>query len=76
MRTKKKISLTIDENLYSDFENATKTYNKSKSQLVQETLELWLQEATEKSMAEGYQEMAEEDADFADFTLDAQREIL
>ncbi len=76
MRTKKKISLTIDENLYNDFENATKIYNKSKSQLVQEALESWLQKATERSMAEGYQNMAEEDASFADLTQDAQREIL
>jgi len=75
MRTKKKISLTIDASLYKDFENATKTYNKSKSQLVQEALESWLQKATEKSMAEGYQNMAEEDASFADLTLDAQREL-
>ena len=76
MKTKKKVSLTIDESLYNDFENATKTYNKSKSQLVQEALERWLQEATEKSMAEGYQNMAEEDAYFVDLTLDAQRETL
>jgi len=76
MRTKKKISLTIDKNLYTAFENASRTYNKAKSQIAQEALRLWIQKSTESSMAEGYQAMAEEDSSFASLSFEAQREIL
>ena len=76
MRTKKKISLTIDEDIYTAIDKASKTLNLPKSQLAQEAFSLWLKKQTEALMAKGYEEMAEEDKTFADVTLEAQREIL
>ena len=76
MRTKRKVSLTIDEEIYAAINKASKTLNLAKSQLAQEAFSLWLKKQTETLMAKGYEEMAEEDEAFADVTLEAQREIL
>ena len=76
MRTKRKVSLTIDSDLYMDIEKAAKTFNMAKSQLAQEAFRLWLKMETEALMAKGYEEMAEEDKAFADLASQGQREIL
>ena len=76
MRTKRKVSLTIDEEIYAAINKASKTLNLAKSQLAQEAFILWLKKQTEALMAKGYEEMAEEDKAFADATFEAQREIL
>jgi hypothetical protein len=76
MRTKRKVSLTIDEEIYAAIDKASKTLNLAKSQLAQEAFSLWLRKETEACMAKGYDEMAEEDKTFADVTFEAQREIL
>ena len=76
MRTKRKVSLTIDEEIYTAIDKASKTLNLAKSQLAQEAFSLWLKKQTEALMVKGYEEMAEDDKAFADITLEAQREIL
>ena len=76
MRTKKKISVTIDAEIFEAIEEAAETCNMAKSQLAQEAFRLWFKKRTEKSMAAGYMEMAKEDREFADAALDAQKEIL
>jgi len=76
MRTKKKVSLTIDEDLYDAIDKASKMLKMAKSQLAQEAFSLWLKKETEALMAKGYEEMAAEDKAFADVSLEAQREIL
>jgi hypothetical protein len=76
MRTKRKVSLTIDEDIYEAIEKASKTLNLAKSQLAQEAFRLWLKKETEDQMAKGYEEMAEEDKAFADVSFEAQKEIL
>ncbi len=76
MRTKRKVSLTIDEEIYAAIDKASKTLNLAKSQLAQEAFSLWLKKQTEALMVKGYEEMAEEDKDFTDVTFEAQREIL
>ncbi|MBW2154308.1 MAG: hypothetical protein JRH18_21915, partial [Deltaproteobacteria bacterium] len=48
----------------------------AKSRLAQEAFELWLKKDIEAQMAKGYEDMAREDAEFANTALDAQREIL
>ena len=75
MRTKRKVSLTIDEEIYAAIDKASKTLNLAKSQLAQEAFSLWLKKQTEALMAKGYEEMAEEDKAIADVTFEAQREI-
>lgn len=76
MRTKRKVSLTIDETLYADIEKASKAFNMAKSQLAQEAFRLWLKKETEALMAKGYEEMGEEDKAFAELSYQVQREIL
>ena len=76
MGTKRKVSLTIDKEVYAAIEEASETYQITKSQLAQEAFKLWLKKETEALMAKGYEEMAEEDKATADLTFDAQGEIL
>ena len=76
MRTKKKISVTIDAEIFEAIERAAETCNMAKSQLAQEAFRLWFKKRTEKLMAAGYVEMAGEDRIFADTVLEAQKEIL
>jgi len=76
MRTKKKMSVTIDAEIFESIEKAAETCHMAKSQLAQEAFKLWFKKRTEESMAAGYAEMAREDREFADTTLDAQKEIL
>ena len=76
MRTKRKISLTIDEDIYAAIEKASKTYQIAKSQLAQEAFRLWLKKETDALMAKGYEEMSEEDTATAELTFEAQREVL
>ena len=76
MRNKRKISVTIDEEILKAIEKASKTFNMAKSQLAQEALRLWLKKKTEESMARGYSEMAEEDKELAEVTFEAQKEII
>ena len=76
MRTKKKVSLTIDAEIFKAVEKAAKACNMAKSHLAQEALILWLRKKTEESMARGYIEMAGEDQEFVDTAINAQKEIL
>lgn len=76
MRTKRKVSLTIDEDLYTAIDKVSKTYRKAKSQVAQEALRLWLKKETEAMMAKGYEEMYEEDKKFADIIHEAQKEVI
>ena len=75
MRTKRKVSLTIDEETYKAIEKASRTHRIAKSQLAQEAFRLWLKKETEALMAQGYEEMAEEDETFAALAFEAQREV-
>ena len=76
MLTKRKLSITVDRDIYDAIDKAAKEYSKAKSQIAQEALELWLERQTKALMAKGYEEMQDEDKEFASLTLDAQREVL
>ena len=76
MRTKKKMSVTIDADIFDAIEKAAESSNMVKSQLAQEAFRLWFKKRTEELMAKGYAEMAGEDRKFADTTLHAQNEVL
>ena len=76
MRSKRKVSLTLDEDLCLDIEKAAKALNLPKSQLARKAFRLWLEKETEILMAKGYEEMVEEDKAFAETTLQTQKEIL
>ena len=76
MQTKRKLSLTIDRNIYQAIEEAAVAGNRKKSHIAQQAFELWLQKETEAKMAKGYEEMREENKAFAELTFEAQRETL
>ena len=76
MRTKKKVSVTIDAEIFEDIAKAAEACNMAKSQLAQEAFKLWLKKRTEESMAAGYVEMAAEDIELANTALHAQKETL
>jgi metal-responsive CopG/Arc/MetJ family transcriptional regulator len=76
MRTKRKMSLTIDEEVYEAIERASEAQNMARSQIAEDALRLWLQKQTEALMAKGYEEMADEDEKMASAAFEAQREIL
>ena len=76
MRTKKKLSITIDNKLLEEVEKVAKAQKFSKSQLTAKALKLWFKKNQEELMAEGYRAMAKEDQDFMELTLKAQKEVL
>ncbi len=76
MRTKRKISVTIDAELLKAVDHASKTYHISKSHMAQEAFAMWLKKKTEQLMAKGYREMAEEDKEIAELSFESQREIV
>lgn len=76
MQTKRKMSLTIDEALFRGLYRASKEHGMAMSHIAQKALEQWLKAETEKMMAKGYEEMAEEDSAIAENAFDAQREVV
>jgi len=76
MKTKKKLSITIDNNLWEEVEKTSRTKKYSKSRLTEEALKLWFKKEREELMAEGYKDMASEAQDFMGLTLEAQKEVI
>lgn len=76
MRTKRKLSITINYKLLEKMEKASKIHHFSKSRLSEEAIKLWFKKNTEELMAKGYKEMAKEDQELADLALEAQREVI
>ena len=76
MRTKRKLSVTVDEDIFQAVDKAAKACDMAKSQVAQEAFKLWIKRRTRDLMAKGYEEMAKEDQDFAELAMQAQREIL
>jgi len=76
MRTKRKLSITIDYKLWEEMEKASKVHHFSKSRLTEEAIKLWFKKNTEELMARGYKEMAKEDQELAELALEAQREVI
>jgi hypothetical protein len=76
MRTKRKLSITIDYKLFGEMKKTSKIHHFSKSRLTEEALKLWFKKNTEELMARGYKEMVKEDQELAELTLEAQREVI
>jgi metal-responsive CopG/Arc/MetJ family transcriptional regulator len=76
MRTKRKLSITIDYKLLEEMEKASRLHHFSKSRLAEEAIKLWFKKNTEELMARGYKEMAKEDQELAELALEAQREVI
>jgi hypothetical protein len=76
MGAKRKLSVTIDNEVLEAVNKVSKICQMPKSRLAQEALNLWLKKRTEELMARGYTEMAREDGEFSDLSFEAQREVL
>ena len=76
MRTKRKVSLTIDEDLYKTIEIMSKRKQIAKSQLAQEAFILWIKKQNDELMARGYEDMYDEDKETAELAFESQREVL
>ena len=76
MRTKRKLSITVDYKLLEEIEKTSKVLHFSKSRLTEEALKLWFKKNTEELMSKGYKEMAKEDQEFVELALEAQREVI
>jgi len=76
MKTKKKMSITIDADIFKAVEEAAASRNMAKSHLAQEAFCLWFKKKTEELMARGYVDMASEDQEFINTALNAQNEVL
>jgi metal-responsive CopG/Arc/MetJ family transcriptional regulator len=76
MRTKRKLSITVDYKLLEEITKTSKIHQISKSKLTEEALKLWLKKNKEELMAKGYKEMVKEDQKYAELALEAQREVI
>lgn len=76
MRTKRKLSITVDYKLLEEIEKTSKAHHFSKSRLTEEALKLWFKKNTEELMARGYKKMAEGNQEFTELALEAQREVI
>jgi hypothetical protein len=76
MRTKKKLSVTLDIKTLESIDEAAISFNMAKSRLAQEAFSLWFKKRTEEMMAAGYADMAEEDREFAEMAVGAQNEVV
>ena len=66
MPHKLKVTLSLDEDLVEELERTSRETKKSRSRLVQEALELWRRKELQIKLAQGYQEMAEENLETAE----------
>lgn len=76
MRTKRKLSITVDYKLLEEITKTSKIHQISKSKLTEEALKLWFKKNKEELMAKGYKEMVKEDQKYAELALEAQREVI
>ena len=60
MPRKIKVTVSLDENLVEELDRTSRETKKSRSRLVQEALKLWRRKELQTRLAQGYQEMADE----------------
>jgi len=68
---KLKVTLSLDEDLVEELERTSRETKKSRSHLVQEALKLWRRKELQTKLAQGYQEMADENVETAEQGLSA-----
>lgn len=74
MRTRRKLSVTIEEETLRAIEGISSATRVAKSRLAQEALHLWLRKRKEELMARAYEDMAQEDSESAMLAFEAQKE--
>lgn len=76
MKAKRKMSVTIDADIFEAVEKLAKRKKIAKSHLAEEAFREWLRKYIEREMAKGYENLSSEDEAFSDIAFEAQREIL
>ena len=76
MRTKRKMSVTIDAEVFKAIEELAKSEGMAKSHLAEEAFKEWIRKYVKNEMARGYEEMAREDKKFSELGFEAQKEVL
>ncbi len=61
MASKVKVTVSVDETLVRELGKASRKARRSRSQLVEEALQLWRRSQLERALKEGYEAMAQED---------------
>lgn len=69
MRLKKKITISINQNLAFELDEEAKARNTSRSALIEEAIGLLQKKLLEESLADGYRAMAEENLKIAEGTI-------
>ena len=76
MRSKVKVTISLDALLAQELNEAGRKTGKSRSRLMEEALEFWRRSRLEHELKRGYQAMADEDRQTAEASLAVQREAL
>ncbi len=76
MKAKRKMSVTIDADIFEAVEKLAKRKRIAKSHLAEEAFKEWLRKYIEGEMAKGYEDLSPEDEEFSDIAFESQREIL
>ncbi len=71
MPNKLKVTLSLDEDLVEELERTSRQTKKTRSRLVQEALQAWRRKELQDKLAQGYQEMADENLETAEQGLSA-----
>jgi metal-responsive CopG/Arc/MetJ family transcriptional regulator len=76
MRSKVKVTISLDALLAQELNEAGRKTGKSRSRLMEEALEFWRRSRLEHELKRGYQAMADEDRQTAEASLAVQRDAL
>ncbi len=76
MKAKRKMSVTIDADIFEAIEKLAKSKRVAKSHLAEEAFREWLRKYIEGEMAKGYEDQSSEDEELSGIAFEAQREIL
>ena len=76
MKNKRKMSVTIDADVFEAIEKLAKSKQVAKSHLAEEAFKEWIRKYIEREMAKGYKDMSLEDKEFSALAFESQKEIL
>ena len=76
MRRKVKLTVSLDRHLAETLDEMSRQSKKPRSQVVQETLQLWRRKELHEKLGEGYRSMAQENRETAEQNLAAFAETL
>ncbi len=76
MASKRKVTVSIDEELLKELEGVSRRTRTPRSRLIEQALRFWRRSRLQQQLKEGYQQMATEDMTTAERHLAAGWEIL